>query len=346
MTPRRTWARGLPLLLMVGFVSWLLSRVNWPATELYLGRIGARAPLMLLPYLFVVMFDTLGWHASFESSVQLSWRKLWCIRVSTDALANSLPAGMVVGEAMKALLLRRLFGLGISEATANIIISKFALGTAQAIFLLLGLSLCSRELARASDVLIGRRGLEWLGVTVALLFLASLVGAATLAQRAILSSTLARVRRIGRGAWHGRLAGWEASAASIDHGLAVIARVPARQALRSVSCFLLGWLCLGIENWVILWLLRANISLANALSMESVVSIVRILFFFVPSAFGAQEMTYYALLKLFDVPAAENVAAAFMLTKRAKEAIWIALGYLLLTLLPAKVAEARATTRA
>jgi hypothetical protein len=39
------------------------------------------------------------------------------------------------------------------------------------------------------------------------------------------------------------------------------------------------------------------------------------------------------------------VAAAFMLTKRAKEACFIALGYLVLSLLPARVAEVRSAVQ-
>jgi hypothetical protein len=338
------WVRVVLPLLTAAMVTWLLSRVDWASTGHYLGHIGARAPLALLPYICVITFDTLGWHATFETSAHLGFRRLWGIRISTDALSNSLPAGVAVGETLKALLLRRIFGLTMSEATANVIVSKFSLGIAQGLFLIVGVALCIRELARHSQALIGRPGLEWLGVAVALLFLSILVAAAVVAQRAILSSVLARLRRFRSGAWHASLSRWESPFARIDHGLGVIARVPMRQVLRSVSFFLLGWIGLGVENWVILSLLGSPTSIANAISMESVVSIVRILFFFIPSAFGAQEMSYYALLKVYDVPAAESVAAAFMLTKRAKEAIWIALGYLVLMFLPARVAEVRAAT--
>jgi glycosyltransferase 2 family protein len=331
--------RILSLLLAAAMLCWLLSRVDWPATEHYLQRLGARAPLVLLPYLFVVACDTFGWQASFETPRRMSVYMLWCIRVATDALANSLPAGMAVGETMKALLLRRVFGMPIADATANVLVSKFLLAIAQVIFLALGVALSARELARHSQSLIGRPGLEWFGALAALVFLAVLVSLAILVQRAVLARLLARLRDVASPGWRARLARWEAPLARVDYGLRVVARMPPRQMVRSVAFFLVGWLCLGIENWVILSLLSPGVSVANAVSMEAVVSIVRVLFFFIPSAFGAQEVSYYALFKVYDVPAAESLAAAFMLTKRAKELCFTALGYLLLSWLPARVGE-------
>ncbi|HEY2733509.1 MAG TPA: lysylphosphatidylglycerol synthase domain-containing protein [Polyangiales bacterium] len=337
--------RVLLLTLMAALVALFMSRVDWPTTLHYLRTMGPRAPLVLVPYVFVVACDTLGWRASFETPHHLSLPKLWCIRIATDALSNSLPAGPAVGETLKALLLRRMFGIAITEGTANVVVSKFSLAIAQGFFLIVGVTLSSRELADHSRRLIGRAGLEWFGVIAAVAFLSLLVTAALLAQRSMLSRALVRLRNRVGDSWQRRLGGWEAPFARVDHGLAVIARVPRLQALRSVAFFLLGWMLLGLENWVILSLLHSGVSVANAISMEAVVSIVRILFFFVPSAFGAQEVSYYALFKVYGVPEAENVAAAFMLTKRAKEACFIALGYLVLSLLPARVAEVRSAVQ-
>jgi Lysylphosphatidylglycerol synthase TM region len=341
---KATALRLLLLSLMAAIVTWLLSRVDWESTQHYLRAMGLRALLVLVPWAFVVSCDTLGWQASFEAPERVSWLRLYVIRVATDALSNSLPAGMAVGETLKALLLRRVFGLDITEAAANVAVSKFALALAQALFLVLGVALSTRELALHSQALIGRPGLEWFGALIALIFLAIVIVAVVLAQRAVLSRVLARLHVVARGKWRARLARWEQPIERIDHGLAVLARVPTRQVARSVAFFLLGWVCLGLENWVILALLTSSISPANAISMEAVVSIVRIAFFFIPSAFGAQEVSYYALFKVYDVPGAEDVMAAFMLTKRAKEACWIATGYIVLSFLPARMSEVRAAT--
>jgi uncharacterized protein (TIRG00374 family) len=297
---------------------------------------------VLVPYLCVVACDTFGWQASFEFPRRVSLQVLWCIRVATDALANSLPAGMAVGETLKALLLGRLLGIGMADAAANVMVSKFSLAIAQGIFLALGVALSSRELALHSQSLIGRPGLEWLGALAALAFLAVLVTLVILVQRAVLSRTLQRLRALANASWRARLTRWEAPLARVDHGLRVVARLPAQQALASTVFFLMGWLCLGLENWVILSLLSSGVTAANAISMEAIVSIVRVLFFFIPAAFGAQEVSYYALFKVYDVPDAESVAAAFMLTKRAKEACFVALGYVLLSFMPARVVEVRA----
>lgn len=308
---------------------FFLSRVDWHTTSLYLRQLGAAAPLVLVPYAFVLGCDTLGWKASFEHPRALPYWQLWRMRTATEALNNSLPAGVAVGETLKTVLLTRSFGLSMSDAAANVIVSKFALAASHLIFLFCGMWLGASTLLNS-----GPPGLVWACACVLGLFLALLVGGVKLTQSGSLSRVLATVMRIAPARAGQFLARLTEPALGLDRSLAVISRLPRTQVLGSVAGFFLGWLALSCENWLILSLLTPHASLSAAISMEAIVSVVRMAFFFVPAGFGAQDVSYYALLNLWGWPDAQAVATAFMLIKRSKEACWVALGYFFLWLSP------------
>jgi uncharacterized membrane protein YbhN (UPF0104 family) len=126
-----------------------------------------------------------------------------------------------------------------------------------------------------------------------------------------------------------------------DHALGVVARVPRGQTVLAIAQFFTGFVCLGLENFVILTLLSSGVSAPEAISMEALVALVRIAFFFLPSALGAQEASYYFALRAFGVADPETLTAAFMVAKRAKELLWIGVGYAMLSSLHVHVSDAR-----
>lgn len=321
--------RTLLLFAIGAGMTLFLARVDWHATALYVKQLGTAAPLILVPYAFVLGCDTLGWRASFERPQHAPYWQLWRMRTATEALSNSLPAGVAVGETLKTVLLTRTFGLTLSDAAANVIVSKFALAASHVTFLCFGLWLGASTLVAS-----GPPGLIWACASVLAVFLTVLIGAVKLTQSGSLSRVLAGLMRIAPARASRWLARFTEPAVGLDRSLAVIGRLPRSQILGSVAGFFLGWLALSCENWLILRLLTPHASLSAAISMEAVVSVVRMAFFFVPAGFGAQDVSYYALLNLWGWPDAQAVATTFMLVKRSKEACWIALGYFFLWLRP------------
>jgi len=323
------WVYRLVVLALAGAALLALSRaVDWTATLASLTQLGWLAPIVLVPYLSVLVCDSLGWQATFEKPERMRLGALLRLRVATEAVANSLPAGVAVAETLKAIVLQRRFGLALSEAAANVVVSKFALAIAQSLFLVFGLSVASPTLRRHSQQLIQREGLEYVGLAAALLFFLVACGALLVVARGrLLTRALGQLRRVLPARWQPRLAALESPLEQVDHALAGVGRLPRSQLLRAVALFLCGWTSLGLENWLILRFLSPGLPFTSAISIEAVVSIVRIVFFFIPSALGAQEATYYLLLRVYGVPQPEVVAAAFMITKRAKELAWIGIGY-------------------
>lgn len=97
--------------------------------------------------------------------------------------------------------------------------------------------------------------------------------------------------------------------------------------LLSFAGFAAGWIFIGLESFVILSLLNVHVSLWQAFSLEAVASLLRIGFFFIPSALGASEVAYASLIAAFGVPIPITVAATYILLKRSREVLWILAGY-------------------
>jgi len=88
------------------------------------------------------------------------------------------------------------------------------------------------------------------------------------------------------------------------------------------------WLCESIETALILWLIGAPLDLALAMAVEVGLTLARSVGNFAPAGIGIQEAGYATLLTATGLGV--ETAAAFVLLKRAKEIVWIAIGYGLL----------------
>jgi len=330
---------GLGLLALGGL--WFVARnLDWDATLRTLKQLGVRAPLIALPYVLVLSCDTLGWRYSFERPRELPYFTLWRMRVATEAVSNSLPAGPALAETVKAFILQSHLGLPLTAAAANVVLAKFALAISQALFLIVALTLAMPLLSDNSDAILGREGLEWvaLGVAFGFLLLVSL-SLWAVARGRLLSRLLHHGGKLTR-----KLERFRARFERIEHAFGAFGRVPQYQILGSIALFSCGWICLGSENYVILSLLGTDVTPQQAISMEAVLSIVRIVFFLVPSALGAQEAGYYLVLRAYGVAEPEIVAAAFMLAKRTKELFWVGIGYGVLSSMHVRVRDAAART--
>jgi uncharacterized membrane protein YbhN (UPF0104 family) len=316
----------LGLLLAAGTAVFFLFRhVDWRATEGYLGHLGVRALLVPVPTFFILLSDTIAWRATFEHPSRFPLAPLWRVRAAVDAVTGSVPGGLAVGESIRVLLLGRRFKVPMTEAASNAVVSKLVMAASQGLFLMVGVataSLLPRTLS----------GSGVLAEVAAALAFSGVMGGALLAvsRGRLFTRLLAGMQKLGGPRWQAKLVRFDEPIARLDRAFATLARVPRRQLVLALAMFFVGWMCLGLEGWLILRLLDARVSVSTAISVEAIASMVRIGFFFLPGGLGAQEASYYELLRLYGVPNAEAVAAAFVITKRAKEIIWIALGYLLL----------------
>jgi uncharacterized membrane protein YbhN (UPF0104 family) len=117
-----------------------------------------------------------------------------------------------------------------------------------------------------------------------------------------------------------------------DQHVRAVLQSHVRGLVVAFAWILLGWFAEAGETWVLLRLLDVDLSFATVLAFEPVVSFARSAAFFIPAGLGVQDAGYMAFLRNAAVPDAVNRAAAFVLLKRFKELVWIAVGWTLLLL--------------
>src|SRR5262249_24740131 len=100
--------------------------------------------------------------------------------------------------------------------------------------------------------------------------------------------------------------------------------------LAAVAPFALEWLCEGLETFLIFACLGVPIGFGQALAVDGLGSLLRVLVFFVPAGIGIQDAAQGMLLGGLGVPDPVAAGTAFVVVKRTKEIFWIAIGLLLL----------------
>jgi uncharacterized membrane protein YbhN (UPF0104 family) len=248
--------------------------------------------------------------------------------ISSEAVLMSFPGGMALADGVNPYLLHRRLGIPIPAGIAAAATRKIAIVFTNGLYVGIAVLFGARYLRAGSRALLGGAGLEWLTAALAV---GMLVGALAMA-RALFSGDLAvRSRgllgRIPSARLRAFLDDRRAGFLEADAHLSSLLR-SGFPALGGAAALLLGaWLAEGADTYVILRLLGVDISYAEVLAFEVVVSLLRSVAFVVPGALGVLDAGYVAFLRAFGVPDAPTVGFAFVLVKRAKEVFWIAVGF-------------------
>ncbi|HTS82304.1 MAG TPA: lysylphosphatidylglycerol synthase domain-containing protein [Myxococcaceae bacterium] len=324
-TPWRRAGRVLVLLVSAG----LFVRVLWMAdlrnvAEL-LAHVGPLAALAVVPYGVAVTLDTAGWAAILRGlEARVTTRRLLGLRLSTEAVHLSFPGGPILAEGLKVLFLQRRFGVSIAEGSASLAVKKsLQIGT-EAVYLLTAAVAAGTVLPEGSVLRPVLFGLAGLTAVVSVVMVAVLLSGRVASQ---LWSVLRRIplARIQR--W---MIAREMAFVDTDQHVRAVLQSHVRGLAVAFLWILAGWFAEAGETWVLLRLLGVELSFPAVLAFEPVVSFARSAAFFIPAGLGVQDAGYMALLRGAGIPDATNRAAAFVLLKRFKEVVWIAVGWILL----------------
>lgn len=267
--------------------------------------------LVCLPYGPIMAVDTLGWRFAFARD-RAPFLSLLGARLAGEALNLITAVGSMGGEAVKAWLVRR--DVSYQESVPSVIIAKTTITVAQALFLLLGIVLAWTALSVDSQVL---RGMLWL-LVVEVVAVAGFMGA-----------QLAGL--VGRG---GKLLAWfgvvkdTSGAAKLDEALRGYYRHEWWRLSLSIAFHLLGWLLGAVEAFIMLWALGIDASFLIATVIEALGSGVRFATFLVPASLGAFEGANAAAFGALGFGAGAGLAFSFV--RRARQAVWIVVGIIVL----------------
>jgi len=245
------------------------------------------------------------------------WRffRLWLVGM---ALEYVTPLATLGGEPMKAIVLKRHYGIPYRDGSASLVLTRMTDLIAQVIFMALGLGIMFRDSLLPPAYRMG-------ALAGLLLFAVAILGFFLVQQRRVFS----RLKRGLERRWLGERLSARALAA-LDAVHDVETRVVAfysAQRLRfalSVAVAFAGWLAGALATWWALALLGHPVGFGDAFVVEAFMLLVRSTLFFVPADLGTQEG---ALVLSVDAitgsPAAGGALAAI---RRARDIVFVLAG--------------------
>jgi uncharacterized protein (TIRG00374 family) len=325
-------------------VRWLLWVAGVVAFVVVLGRsdvrgavpaIAAAGPLLaigLVPFVVQIALDALAWRTLLGAlGHRVAWRRLIEIRLSTEAVLLSVPGGSLIGESLKPYLLSRMNSVPFGATIASVGIKRCLLALAQAAYLGVALLAAHGLYARCSVAVVGTESLAWyVGAAIALLAVVAIGLGLALSSVSVAETARRLLARLPSKRLRAGLEARRAGFAATDAALVALGDRRARLAV-AWSLLFAAWLVETGEAYVLCRLVGIKLDVTHVLAMEAAVVFARNAAFFVPAGLGVQDAGYLAFLSAFGVAA--PLAAAFIVVKRTKELIWIAIGYLLLFVL-------------
>ncbi|PTL85559.1 lysylphosphatidylglycerol synthase domain-containing protein [Vitiosangium sp. GDMCC 1.1324] len=329
--PRATVLYGLGLLTAGGCLFWTFRSVDLSRAWNAVALLGPALFLTFLPFSLSVGFDGLAWSRILSTLGRgVAPLRLAAIRLITEALCISLPGGILLAESLKPVLLEKRHGVPLDEGVSVIAARKWSIILAHGLYLGLATLLGWQFLATSSQRVLGVSGLPRLamGAAVALFAIAAVS------------------RWLIRGGLAGRLGGllrriplrplrrWvEARELAFRQADGHLGRALAPRNLGPPALFHLAmWLTESAESFLLLRLLGFDVAWSDALAIEAVMSVLKVLVFFVPAGLGVQDAGYAAFIAGMSGSQALHLAAAFTLVKRSRELFYLGLGYALLLL--------------
>jgi uncharacterized membrane protein YbhN (UPF0104 family) len=328
------WAVALSIPALLLAVAW--RRADPRAAASLLAGVGPWLPVALLPYAAVIAFDTLGWRllTPARAGRGVGFRDLYAARLAGEAVAQTVPWAGLAGETASAWLLGRSTGAPVPRSLGGLVVRRLLMASGH------GIVLAASALAALAEP-----SLPWpLAATIAataLLLLLVAVGGSKLVLRGApfgrLQGALDRRPWPDLGRWP-RRRGLRLSDADRETARLLAGSWSTRTAAGGL--FVLVFVAEAAETWLLLRLLGAPVTPAQALVVEPVVSLVRAVAVFAPAGLGVQDLGYLSLLQLLGIPNAAAFGAAFVLLKRLKELLWTSAGWSLLLASEARPREA------
>jgi hypothetical protein len=326
----------------VGLLAVLVSRSDPGATWAAIRSAGPLVVAALVPFAFGITADACGLLALLRGlGHRTRLAQVLPVRLASEALHLSMPAGFVASDTATAVMLESHCGVPLRDGVIASIARKWLVMRMHAVYIVAGAVVGFAALAQLSQSLMGRAGLPWIVAASSLvpLALSAGLGAGLLGR-----STFARLHGLLSRVPSRRLAAWLESkrhdAAMTDRQSARLRAEPAAIARASIA-FLVTWCFEAIESALVLRLVGVHIDLAAVFAIEAGLSLVRSAAVIAPSGLGVVDLGYATVLPLLGADA--GGAPAFVLLKRAKEVVWVLAGYAVIAAWRARPDAATAT---
>ncbi len=306
--------RSKQFLFLVGlaFFLYVLKRTGWSTLAGGFHRLGWFLLLIFALSGLKYVVSAFAWAAAFLPEERQSWRRLFGARLAGEALNYLSIAGPLLGEPVKASLLR---GVRFVPGLASTLLETTVNGMAATLVAVTGLVLL---------VLSGGPGhVTRYASAAAIVILSALVfGFLYLLKRRapFLTASYRRLSRIPK-----------LSSEQLGEKLAMIEermhQLSFEKPGRFAAIFLLSFATQGLallEIYVVLFALGVSLSFASILVIEGFTKIAKAVFFFVPTRIGADEGSSAGIFALLALSPSGGVLLA--LARRLRALFWSAIG--------------------
>jgi len=324
-----SWTGYAGLVLGITLIIYLFSQVDLEGAIGRISSIGISSALIFLPYLALHLLETIAWIRLFPGMIRkIPFVTLLKIQLIAETVSMTLPAGMAVGESLRPILCRKFLEIPLPAGVASVAVRKLMLGAVQGLYTLIGAVAGFSLLQTVSVRMLGFEGLGYImagsGAAVFVVFMLFLLlllnGNAVQNLHTLLMLVPFRKVKV----W---LLEKESGFLETDEELKNFRGYFSFRLIPVMLYYLLAWFMLAIESYIILRLLGVEITFFQVLAIDTTLSMLRALFFFIPSGLGVQEIGYLAFFQALGIYDFLIYGVAFMLLRRFKEVVWYAAGY-------------------
>ncbi|CAN5924263.1 lysylphosphatidylglycerol synthase transmembrane domain-containing protein [soil metagenome] len=334
---RLSAARILGTLRWVAFAACValfahtLARSNLSLAWERIRAIGPLAVVVMLPFPVAIAMDAWAWRVLLAGlDRKVPFLTLFKVRLASEALTNSVPVGALVADAIQPILVARRSEVPFEDVFAASTAKRWTVVRMHGTYVAIACAFGRDVLDRASPALLGSGWLLNVCFACAATLVLVSVGIEALAAR---GQVAGRVSAVLGNARFARAKEWiEIRRHRFAHADVQLARLSKNTAVGlSAAWRMLSLWCLeGLETYVIFRLLGAPLGFVEVMALDAALSVVRSSAMFAPGGIGVQDVGYLAMLEAMGVPGAASLGPAFLVIKRAKETIWIAIGFAVL----------------
>lgn len=271
--------------------------------------------VVIFAYVIVYFFDTMGWRMAFRKEVKLPnlWR-FFLARQAGESLNYTTPSAYIGGEPVKAIVLKKRYGVDIVDGLSSVVIAKTTLFLSKVVFLLMGVVLALKFLRFESLV---ATGILWTFIGVFGFFVVFIL----LQRKGLFMLGLKIARKFKLSDM------FEDKESRLEEIDKAIGNFYLKDRLRFFGSFLfhlLGWIAGLIEVYMILYFMGVQVDWIRAFVIEVFMKTASAAFFFVPAAIGVQEGAGYAVLAALGIGG--EIGVALSIVKRIREISWAGFG--------------------
>jgi len=282
---------------------------------------GYKFPIIFIPFILVSFLDTLGWQFSFNHWLEgIKLKYIFPVRWAGEAINVLTPTAYVGGEPVKAYILRR-YDVPLQDGLASVVVGKTVMTMAQVVFLICGIVAATNYFSPNSYLI--------LTVSIAVVTSIPLVYGFFAWQKKGLFTSISNLLHRFNFKFDFLIKNKE-KIESLDGKIRYFYRYRKKRFYLSLMYYFLAWMAGLLEVYTILFLMGYEITFLQALTIESIVQLVKSCSFFIPGSLGVVEGG--GILIFTSLGLSAEVGMAYSIFRRLRELIWAGMGLVILML--------------